>query len=39
MYADIIGKDTFKAIKERVKALIPSADEWVKIWQTTTQGV
>jgi hypothetical protein len=33
MYADIIGKDTYNAIKQRVKALIPPADEWVRIWE------
>jgi hypothetical protein len=33
MYADIIGTDTYNAIKQRVKALIPPADEWVRMWQ------
>ncbi len=39
MYADIIGKDAYNAVKQRVKALIPPADEWVRIWeQTLAQG-
>jgi len=33
MYADIIGKDTYEAVKQRVKALIPPADKWVSMWQ------
>jgi hypothetical protein len=33
MYADIIGKDTYGEIKQRVKALIPPADKWVSMWQ------
>jgi len=33
MYADIIGKDTYNAVKQRVKALIPPADEWVRMWE------
>jgi hypothetical protein len=33
MYADIIGKDTYNAVKQRVKALIPPADKWVSMWQ------
>jgi len=33
MYADIIGKDTYAEIKQRVKALIPPVAEWVRIWE------
>jgi DNA polymerase elongation subunit (family B) len=33
MYADIIGKDTYNAVKQRVRALIPPADEWVRMWE------
>lgn len=33
MYADIIGKDTYGEIKQRVKVLIPPADKWVSMWQ------
>jgi DNA polymerase elongation subunit (family B) len=33
MYADIIGKDAIAEIKQRVKALIPPADEWVRMWE------
>jgi hypothetical protein len=35
MYADIIGKDTYDAVKQRVKALIPPVDEWVRTWEQT----
>jgi len=35
MYADIIGKDTYNAVKQRVKALIPPVAEWVRIWEQT----
>jgi hypothetical protein len=35
MYADIIGKDIYGEIKQRVKALIPPVSEWVRIWEQT----
>jgi hypothetical protein len=33
MYEAIIGKDIIAEIKQRVKALIPPADEWVRMWE------
>jgi hypothetical protein len=33
MYVEIIGEDAYREIKQRVKALIPPADEWVRMWE------
>jgi hypothetical protein len=33
MYADIIGKETYDAVKQRVKTFVPPADEWVRMWE------
>jgi hypothetical protein len=33
MYEEIIGKDAYREIKQRVRALIPPADEWVRMWE------
>jgi hypothetical protein len=38
MYEEIIGKDAYREIKQRVRALIPPADEWVRMWEQAKGG-
>jgi hypothetical protein len=33
LFVDYIGEDTYQEIRQRVKTLIPPAEEWVRIWE------
>jgi hypothetical protein len=33
LFVELIGKDAYEAIKQRVKSLIPPVDEWVRMWE------